>query len=115
MDIYNRAKKLHIENNVKRVIFLIESHNERDTNIIDIIRSIFQAKGKDFVTAVDEKNLILVKELKDKDTFEDVERMAKIILDTLNSEAMSKVYISMGTIVNDLKMYHVLIRKLKLL
>ncbi|NLP46249.1 MAG: PucR family transcriptional regulator, partial [Epulopiscium sp.] len=61
------------------------------------------AKGKDFVTAVDEKNLILVKELKDKDTFEDVERMAKIILDTLNSEAMSKVYISMGTIVNDLK------------
>ncbi len=103
VDIYNRAKKLHIENNVKRVIFLIESHNERDTNIIDIIRSIFPAKGKDFVTAVDEKNLILVKELKDKDTFEDVERMAKIILDTLNSEAMSKVYISMGTIVNDLK------------
>ncbi|NLP45722.1 MAG: PucR family transcriptional regulator, partial [Epulopiscium sp.] len=35
VDIYNRAKKLHIENNVKRVIFLIESHNERDTNIID--------------------------------------------------------------------------------
>ncbi|NLL71232.1 MAG: PucR family transcriptional regulator [Epulopiscium sp.] len=103
VDIYNRAKKLHIENNVKRVIFLIESHTERDTNIIDVIRSIFPAKAKDFVTAVDEKNIILVKELKDKDTFEDVEKMAKIILDTLNSEAMSKVYVAMGTIVNDLK------------
>ena len=28
VDIYNRAKKLHIETNVKRVVFLIETHHE---------------------------------------------------------------------------------------
>lgn len=34
VDIYNRAKKLHIETNVKRVVFLIETKNEKDTNAL---------------------------------------------------------------------------------
>ena len=28
VDIYNRAKKLHIDTDVKRVVFIIETHNE---------------------------------------------------------------------------------------
>lgn len=102
VDIYNRAKKLHIENNVKRVVYLIETSHERDTNVMDVIRSLFPTKVKDFITAVDEKNIILVKEV-NEDSEDNIERIAKMILDTLNSEAMSRVYISLGTVVKDLK------------
>lgn len=103
VDIYSRAKKLHIENNVRRIVYLIETNIDKDMNIVEIVRNVFPAKTKDFVTAVDEHCIILVKELRDKETMEDVEKIAKTIADTLATETGTKVFISIGTAVNDLK------------
>ena len=103
MDIYNRAKKLHIETDVRRVAFIIETKNEKDVNALETVRSLFSGKTKDFITAVDEKNIILVKELKPSETYEDMQKTAKVILDMLNTEAMTKVHVSFGTIVNEIK------------
>ena len=103
VDIYNRAKKLHIETNVKRVVFLIETKNEKDTNALETMRSLFSTKTKDFITAVDEKNIILVREVKPGETYEDLEKTANTILDMLNTEAMSKVRIAFGTIGGEIK------------
>lgn len=102
VDIYSRAKKLHIENSVPRAVILIQSEQSRETNIPDILRSIFPDKAKDFVTAVDEKSVILVKQVESQDE-DEVEGYAKVIYDTLSSEAMSNVFIAVGTIVEDLK------------
>ncbi len=103
VDIYNRAKKLHIETDVRRVVFIIETKNEKDTNALETVRSLFSSKTKDFITAVDEKNIILVKELKPNETYDDMTKTAKVILDMLNTEAMTKVYVAFGTIVNEIK------------
>jgi len=103
VDIYSRAKKLHIENNVKRVVYLIETEIDKEMNVVEIVRSMFPAKAKDFVTAVDERSIILVKEVKDGDDAEEIEKTAKTIMDTLHTEAMSKVYVAIGTAVTDLK------------
>lgn len=103
VDIYSRAKKLHIENNVRRIVYLIETEIDKDLNVVEIVRSIFPTKVKDFVTAVDEKSIILVKELKDKDGRDEIEAIAKTIYDTLTAEAMSNVYVAIGTTVQDLK------------
>ena len=67
------------------------------------MRSLFSTKTKDFITAVDEKNIILVREVKPGETYEDLEKTANTILDMLNTEAMSKVRISFGTIVGEIK------------
>lgn len=103
VDIYNRSKKLHIDTDVKRVAFIIETKVEKDNNALEVVRSIFPSKTKEFITAVDEKNIILVKELKDTDSQDEIDRIAKTILDTLNAEAMSSVYIAIGTVVKDIK------------
>ena len=103
VDIYNRAKKLHIETNVRRVVFLIETKHEKDVNALETVRSLFAAKTKDFITAVDEKNIILVKEVKPAEDYEDLEKTANMVLDMLNTEAMTKVHVSFGTIVGDIK------------
>ncbi|MGL6174200.1 MAG: PucR family transcriptional regulator [Cellulosilyticaceae bacterium] len=102
VDIYSRAKKLHIENAVPRVVLLIQSNETKETNISDILRSIFPDKTRDFVTAVDEKSVILVKEVNSTEE-EEVEAYAKMVYDTLSAEAMSNVSIAVGTIVGDLK------------
>ncbi len=103
IDIYSRAKKLNVENNVSRVVYLIETEHERDMNVVEIVRNIFPSKGRDFVTAIDEHSIVLVKEVKERDNAEEIENISKIISDTLSAEAMSKVYVARGTVVNDLK------------
>jgi carbohydrate diacid regulator len=103
VDIYNRAKKLHIETNIKRVVFIIETQHEKDVNALETVRNLFAAKTKDFVTAVDEKNIILVKEVKEGETYEDLEKTANTILDMLNTEAMTQVHVAFGTIVSEIK------------
>ena len=103
VDIYSRAKKLHIENSVRRIVYLIETDIDKDMNVVEIVRSIFPAKTKDFVTAVDEHSIILVKELREKETMDEIEKIAKMVFDTLSSEINVKSYIAIGTIVNDLK------------
>ncbi len=103
VDIYSRAKKLHIENNIRRIVYLIETNIDKDLNVVEIVRSIFPAKTKDFVTAVDEHSIILVKELHDKEGDEEIDKIAKMIADTLNQESSNSVYIASGTVVTDLK------------
>jgi carbohydrate diacid regulator len=103
VDIYNRAKKLHIDTDVKRIVFIIETKAEKDNNALETVRTLFASKTKDFITAVDEKNIILVKEVKQNESYEDMEKIAKIIVDMLNTEAMSAVHVAYGTIVNEIK------------
>lgn len=103
VDIYNRAKKLHIEADVRRVVFIIETKQEKDTNALETVRGLFSGRKNDFITAVDEKNIILVKELKPSETYEDMNKTAKIILDMLNSEAMAQVHVAFGTIIQEIK------------
>ena len=103
VDIYNRAKKLHIDVEARRVVYLIETKTEKDTNALETVRTLFAGKPKDFITAVDEKNIIIVKELKGNENYDTLMNTAKVIVDMLNTEAMSKVHVAYGTIVNEIK------------
>lgn len=103
VDIYNRAKKLHIDVEVRRIVFIIETKYEKDNLALETIKSLFALKTKDFITAVDEKSIILVKELREDEDYPEMEETAKMLLDMLNTEAMSTVRISYGTIINEIK------------
>ena len=102
VDIYNRAKKLHIDIEVRRVVFIVETNREKDGNELEKIRGLFGGKSKDFVTAVDEKNIIGVKELSDNESYDDLKKTAEVILNLFRSDS-SGVHISYGTVVNELK------------
>ena len=94
VDIFNRAKKLHIEMNARRVVYIVETSKEKDNGALETVRSMFAGGNKDFITAVDEKNIIIVKEIKDNDTYEDLEKTAQVIVDMLNTEAMARVRVA---------------------
>ena len=103
VDIYNRAKKLHIDADVRRVVMILELEQEREHSSMESVKSLFGGKSKDFITAVDEKSIIIVKELKDTDTFEDMNQTARMLVDMLNAEAMSQVRVSYGNPVSEIK------------
>lgn len=102
VDIYNRAKKLHIEVEARRVVFLIETKQEKDSIALETMKTLFASRTKDFITAVDEKNIIMVREMKEEESYEELEEIANVVRDMLNSEAMSAVRIAYGTIVNEI-------------
>ena len=103
VDIYSRAKKLHIATDVRRVVFLVETKNDKDSGAMDILKGLYAGKAKDFITAVDAKNIIVVRELKSHEGYEEMEQAARMILDTLNTEAMTQVHVAYRTIVKDIK------------
>lgn len=103
VDMYNRAKKLHIDVEARRVVFMVETRQEKDNNARELLKTLFASRAKDFITAVDEKSIIIVRELKPEETYEDMEDVAQMMRDMLNSEAMSAVRISYGTIVDEIK------------
>jgi carbohydrate diacid regulator len=53
VDIYNRAKKLHIEAEARRVVMVVEIEGEQVGDEMERVRTVFGQKAGDFVTAVD--------------------------------------------------------------
>lgn len=103
VDIYNRAKKLHIEEAVRRAVFLIETDREKDSAATELLNGMFSAQVGDYITAVDESNVILIKELEANEDYTKLDQIANTIVDMMNMEAMTNVRVAYGTIVNELK------------
>ncbi len=103
VDVYNRAKKLHIEVAVPRVVLIVETKAEKDNIAMELLTGMFSPQSGDFITAVDESNVILVKSLESGEGYERVEKVAHTIVDMMNTEAMMNVRVAYGTIVQELK------------
>lgn len=105
VDIYNRSQKLRIETNAKRVVIVTETNIDSEVNSLELLRGLFTGRQNDFVTAVDEKNLIVVKRIEEGEDYEDVRKTANKIYDLFNSKKKggAKVHVSYGTIVNEIR------------
>lgn len=103
VDIYNRAKKLHVEVTVPRAIFLVETKLEKDGIVTEVLKGMFSNQAGDYITAVDESNVILIKALEPGCTQADLEGIANTIVAMMNAEAMMNVRVAFGTVVPELK------------
>lgn len=103
VDIYNRAKKLHIEIQKPRVVLLLEIPAGKEHYAMEFLKSMFSAQSGDYVTAVDENTLIVIKQVEAKDSYAEVVEVAETTVAMMNTEAMINVRVAYGTIVEELK------------
>lgn len=103
VDIHNQAKKLGIELDDRRCVFVIEPKQEKDNLVLETIKGLYATGTKDFVTSVEEKHIILIKHMETTEVYDDLADIAKTIVDMMNTEAMVNVRVAYGTIVNELK------------
>lgn len=96
VDIYNKAKKLHIEK-ASRLVYVIEVEGRKDSVMVELVKNLFADRKRDFVTELDEQNIILIKDATHMDD-EAMLRLAKTIVDNLHSEAMVKVRVGYGNV-----------------
>lgn len=103
VDIYNRAKKLHIESSVPRAVFLIETGIGKNSTASELLNGLFSSQTGDYVSTVDENNVVLIKAVKASEDYEELEQVANTIVDMMSMEALMNVKVAYGTIVNELK------------
>lgn len=102
VDIYSRSKKLHIQTDVPRVVMIVESGNGKDNNALELTRTHFSG-SRDFITAVDESNVIVVKELSEGNAAREIDKTAAALESCLQKEGIQDVRISYGTVVQEIK------------
>ena len=103
IDIYSRAKKLHIETDAPRIAMVLQSDNVKDINVLETVRAFLSVNNKDFATAVDEKDIIIVKDLSEGSQIEDIEAIAGKLLAGLKKEGLKNIHIAYGTVVKEIK------------
>ncbi len=103
VDIYSRSKKLHIQTDVPRVVFIVETASGRDNNALELTRAYFESSAKDFITAVDESNVIIVRELAENGSVKELDRAAVLLVEYLEKEKLQGVRVAYGTVVREIK------------
>lgn len=103
VDVHSQAKKMNLNINEKRIIFVIEPKKMGDNLLLETMKAIYDSGTKDVVISVDESHIILVKTLTKNDTYEEINDIAKTLVDTLSAEAMVQVRVAYGSMIDDLK------------
>lgn len=103
VDIYNRAKKLHVRSDAFRTVMLLEMDDGRKSNLFETVRAQLGGNNRDFITEVDENSIVIVKELPETDIQKEIEKTAKSLEALLLRENIRNARISYGTVVKDIR------------
>lgn len=102
-DIYLKARELRFNNETSRVVLLIRVPDQTDASTFDVIQNLFPDKTKDFVINISETDIALVKDVKNGIASKDIEKLARSIADSLNTELYTHAIIGIGTTVVGIK------------
>ena len=102
-DIYIKARELYFNSDVMRTVILIRATEHHDISVYDIVQNLFPDKTKDFVIAINETDIALVKETKPGIDPKTIEKLAATIADTMSGEFYVHAVIGIGTTVDNLK------------
>lgn len=97
-DVAERAVRLHIAPDEKRVLFLVESRSISDDTVLEILKNLFPSQSRVYLVPITETQLGILHPLHEDETEEDLSQIAHTIVDTLNTEALAHVQIAYSRI-----------------
>ena len=103
VEAFNRARKLHISTTARRAVFLVTTRQSQDEHALATIKNIFSARTHDFITAIDDSGIIIVRELSSTETYENLEDTAHMLVDMLGAEAMTQAWVAYSNTADDLR------------
>ena len=92
-DIAERAARLHINPDEQRILFLLEA-KEIDETVMEILKSLFPAQTKTYLVPVTERTVAVLRPVRSGESEKDSRRIARMIVDTLNTEALVQIRLS---------------------
>ena len=100
-DVGDRAARLHIDPEEKRVLFLLEARTIDDT-LTEILKTLFPSRSKTYLVPMSENRISVLRPLKSGETAESMRQIARTIVDTLNMEALTHVQLSYSSVIDTL-------------
>ena len=97
-DIIVKARELHFPVEISRAVIIFRLLDKSDIPIYEIIQGLFPEKQKDYVLSLSETDIVLIKEIKPDIEISDLEKLARSVVDTLNSEYYVNACVGIGTV-----------------
>ena len=102
-DIYVKSNELHMGNDEPRAVVVIKFQGATELAPYDIIQNIVTDKTKNYVINISEQDIVIVKEISEDCTAEDLKDEAEGILHQAQTEYGAKLLIGVSSIVEKLK------------
>lgn len=103
VDIYSRSKKLRMPVEQKRTVMLLQAANYHEVNVLELTKAAFGNSTREFITAVDEKDVIIIKDLAEHEEYDDINRYAQGLIERLTQEGARGIRVAYGTSVYEIK------------
>ncbi len=101
-DIPLKAREFKIPYAAARIAFIVKIDADDGMDCIEILHNLFPDRKSDHILAIDEETIVLLKDYT-RIMGTSIDDIANLILDNLNAESMSKVYIGIGMPAETLK------------
>ncbi len=100
-DLKKQVNELGVEFKGKKCVFIIKSEHEKNGIVIEALQNALVEDG-DLISDVDDKNIVLIKELVDTKDYAEASEVAFSIVDMLNTEIMQNARVSYSTIIDSI-------------
>lgn len=100
-DIAERASRLHIAPDEKRVLFLLEAR-ALDDAVTAILKNLFPSQTRTYLVPMNETTMAVLRPVKAGETPDSMRKIARTIVDTLNMEALTHVQLSYSSVIETL-------------
>ncbi|MBR5235790.1 MAG: helix-turn-helix domain-containing protein [Clostridia bacterium] len=94
-DIFLHSEELQINTESPRIVYIVQLQEPAEVSPQHILQNMFP--DQDFVIGIDNLNVVLIKSLPNNYTQDMLIKIAKSIVETVNSELMLQIYVGMGT------------------
>ncbi len=94
-DIFLHSEELQINTESPRIVYIVQLQEPAEVSPQHILQNMFP--DQDFVIGIDNLNVVLIKSLPTNYTQDMLIKIARSIVETVNSELMLQIYVGMGT------------------
>ena len=102
-DIYVKSNELHFNNEEPRCVFVVKFQGATELPPHEIVESLVEDKTRNYVINISEQDIVIVKEVGDEWSGEELEAYAGKLLDTAYEKYSAKVVVGISSVVEKLK------------
>ena len=96
------ALRLHIAPEEPRILFLLEKKGPLNDTVKEILKNLFPSQTKAYLIPMTECGVAILRPVKAAESEQDISQLAHMIVDTLNAEALTQVWVAYSGVIGHL-------------
>lgn len=96
------AHRLHIAPEERRILFLLEKKGPLNDTVMEILKNLFPPQTKSYLIPMTECGLAILRPVKTTESEHEISQLAHMIVDTLNAEALTQVWVAYSGMIEQL-------------